>query len=273
MTANERMLEGFARAQPKDMADLCDREPKLAAEVFVVLEPELIASVLHHMNPAAAALLLGTLPAGQQTEVIESLSASMAAVILGRFGEERQNALLETLDSNLGRTLRARLAVAPNSAGSIMDLQPPAVHEDATVAEMLSGSPSPYDAVYVVGAGAQLRGTLPLSRLIGADPKLRVESLMLANPASISHEASLTSVVSHPAWQKVSALAVVNSDNCLVGTISYESYRRLERELGSARSRTNVQQTAAELAEFYAVGASALLRALIPTDHGSGGRQ
>jgi len=97
--------------------------------------------------------------------------------------------------------------------------------------------------------------------------------LMTRDPQALLASASRESIASHPAWQRVHALPVVDRGGVLLGAVRYETVRRLERELGRAARDPDRHATASALAELYGLGLGGFVEWASTTVRGTGPRR
>jgi magnesium transporter len=160
------------------------------------------------------------------------------------------------------RSLRRLLENEPHTAGALMDPLVLALPEDLSAAEALERiRREPEHAmyyIYIVDADGRLTGVVNVRELMLAANDSLLRNIMAAKPDSLPAHAGREAIVSHPAWQKVHALPVVDRQGELLGAIRYEIVRRLEADLGMSARSGRDRATALALAELYALGISGL---------------
>jgi hypothetical protein len=91
-----------------------------------------------------------------------------------------------------------------------------------------------------------------------AAPDATVSSIMVKNLEKLSSAASRLAIVTHPGWQRVHALPVVDARGTFLGAIRYKTARRLERELGRAARSPAPEIAADALAELFGLAAGGM---------------
>src|SRR6266852_911533 len=146
-----------------------DRDGEILLEVSEAVRESLIASMDSAELVAAAETLeadqladiAADLPAGVIEEVVQSLPA-----------EERER-------------LRAALSFSEGSVGALMVFDHVAVRDDVTLEaatrylRRLDELPDHTDQLFVIGRDQELKGTLPLARLIVSDLHIEVSSVVI----------------------------------------------------------------------------------------------
>ena len=254
-------------SHPMDVARLSERSTRIAAATFADFPSALVAPVLREMSPAGAAALLGALSPQRSAAIVGEMRPAEAADILRRLSPEQQQQCLSACHRSFRTLVSLRLGYPPATAGGVMDPDVPTVRDTATVAEARAARAgnraTAAVSIYVVGGGGILRGAVPLSRLLGSPEDLPVVELIEGHPVALSDTASLVGILNHPGWRDHHCLPVTNAAGKVLGVIDYPTLRLIEIEVGAQRRPSGIEQTATELAEFYSVGASALLQALL----------
>src|SRR5229473_3617888 len=167
------LLEALPQQERLAVWDLvkADRDGEILVEVSEAVRESLIASMDSAELVAAAETLeaeeladiAADLPAGVMEEVVQSLPV-----------EERER-------------LRAALSYPEGSVGALMDFDHVAVREDVTLEaatrylRRMDELPDHTDQLFVIGRDQELKGTLPLARLIVSDLEHEVAKVMLAD--------------------------------------------------------------------------------------------
>ena len=254
-------------SHPQEVARLCERSTGMAAATFARFPASLVGPVLREMSPAGAAALLSALSSQRCAEILRQLRPAEAANLLRRLSGKQQQECLASCTKSFRALVLLRLGYPPQTAGGVMEPDVPTVRDTATVAEAQAaeagGDVSAGGQIYVVGEGGQLRGVVALSQLMRAPPELQITELIEGDPVALSDTASFVGILGHPGWRNHHCLPVTNASGTLLGAIDYPLLRRIEMELGAQPRPSSLEQTATELAEFYSVGATALLKALL----------
>ena len=194
------LLEGLA---PEEVADIFEQmEEDEAAEVADSLDVENLAGVLDEMEPDSAADLIG------------ELEPEHAEAVLGQMDE--------------ADTVAPLLAYDEHSAGVIMNLPPPSLRRQMTVAEAFVFLREHYhDAsemyyLYVLDRNGCLIGTVNLRALVLADPSQTVEEIMARDVISVPVDLDQEEVARLFARYDLLALPVVDGEQRLVGIVAID---------------------------------------------------
>ena len=231
--AADALVNGLVTDHPADAARVIERFPvadgaafvrelplEQAAPILALMTVGAAAAVVSLLDPDAAAALLGRLPADVAVTTIRPL----APRVRGR--------VLEQLDEDT-RLRLAGLLEPGGAAGALADPRVLSLSLDLTVEETLDAvrrtdGVAP-DYVYVVESGATLAGQLAVAELTRADPDSRLRDLIPDSVEAIPAEADEKEILSHPGWQSLHALPVVDRADRLVGAISFAVLLRLQR--------------------------------------------
>lgn len=234
-------------------AVLADGPADVAAGALARTVPHAAASVLTALHPARAAALLAALP------------FDVAAAHLRRIDAGAREERIAALPDPLARSFRSLLRFPEGTAGALMDPRVAALADDITAAEALRALRTAADRalynVYVVDRDQNLVGVLNLRELLLARPGERLSAVMGDPVHRLRAGADSLEIVSHPGWQQVHSLPVVDSGGRLLGAIRYRTLRRLEDELRGPLQRTD-SPTARALGELFGTALSGWVDAL-----------
>ena len=161
---NDKMLKTY-RVLPKD----------ISAEVFTYLSDEQKQKLMESIGDSETAELISNMFVDDAVDFLEELPANLVTRLLRNVNEEQR------------KTINRFLSYPDNSAGSIMTIEFCSLKEGLTAAEAMkylkqnSLDKETIYTLYVLGPSHELRGTLPLRRLILADESMTVESMMSTN--------------------------------------------------------------------------------------------
>ena len=160
----DRMLKTY-RILPKD----------ISAEVFTYLSDEQKQHLMESIGDSETAELISNMFVDDAVDFLEELPANLVTRLLKNVNEEQR------------KTINRFLNYPENSAGSIMTIEFCSLKEGLTAAEAMkylkqnSLDKETIYTLYVLGPSHQLRGTLPLRRLILSDENVLVENIMSTN--------------------------------------------------------------------------------------------
>ena len=254
------------RDHPDEAARVIETLP--AAQVAAVAGealPEIAAGVLGRLAPHALDDVLPALDPAILARALTELDTDVAARVLRRLPEEQRPGVLAHLDDALSRSLRTLLRHAEDTAGALLDpdvLSLPATLDAKEALAYVRSHPerARYN-LYVTDAEQRLVGVLNLRELLLAPADAPLPDLMKPAKHRLPAHADRYQIASHPGWQDVHALPVLDRDGAYLGTIRYRTLRQIEREIAGAKTEGNTAARA--LGELYATGASSLIEALM----------
>ncbi|MDH3817414.1 MAG: CBS domain-containing protein [Myxococcales bacterium] len=264
MNLEARLLGTFATAHPVQVARTLESMPTSdAAEVMAELPVEVLAELLRWVAPLTAARCLEAVPAEVATLTLSAARSDVAAAILRTTNQARRSKVIESLSPVHRKAMRSLLRYPEGTAGALMDPGVIALTESVSAGEALeqlriSAQHALY-YVYVVSDDLKLTGVVNIRELMGARPDQLLGLISTRTVDSLSARASWESIVAHPAWKRVHALPVVESDGRFLGAVRYESLRELEDRLAGAELEDHGAQTGAALSELYGLGLRGLL--------------
>jgi magnesium transporter len=194
----------FSQLQPEDAADLVEQMP----------EPTVL-ELVEDLEPETAARILEELPSDEQADII------------GDLDDEDAEAILARLDPEVASGLRALAAYEDDEAGGIMVTEFLAFRRRAKVAAVIEDMRknreeyADYDVqyAYVVERDGRLVGVLRVRDLLWAAPDQQLSELMIPDPWSVTHHASLEDVEAMFDEHDILGIPVVDDEGRLVGVV------------------------------------------------------
>ena len=274
MTLEASLLQQFVSAHPAQSARVLESIPSPdAAEVIEALPVGLFSGLLRCLAPITGANVLQLLPPEKAAEILSATRTDVAAAVLRAMGSEQRSFVLERLSPPSRKGLGRLLRYADGSAGALMDPGVVSISEGLSVAEALQRVRHDPEHtlyyLYVVDEGQKLVGVVTFRDLMGTRPDQLVELVAVREVASLPARASWQSVLAHPAWKRVHALPVVETDGRFVGVIRYETIRKLEEKWDETHLDDEGARTAASLGELYGLGLRGLIDLATSAVHGS----
>lgn len=184
--------------------------------------------VLAYLHDEVRAQLIETLSPEQIVSATRDLDAADLAVIIDELPDETATDLLDSLDRQDRERLETLLSYPEDSAGRLMDARVISVRSEVSVDVVLrylrrhSELPPHTDALMVVDKENHFIATLPLERLLTAQPEQTVGELMLTDVDKVTVETSAHEVAALFERHGLSSLAVVDEEQKLLGRISVD---------------------------------------------------
>jgi len=159
-----------------------------------------------------------------------------AADLLAELPEDQSDAILEEMEPEERHEVEELLEFDENSAAGCMTTDFVYVGMDATVAEAVQslrtfeGDPETITEVYLLDERRVLHGSIPLARLVMAQPESRLS--VLTEPRVLSCPADMKQSDVAELFDKYNlhALPVVDAQNRMVGVVQAEQVIRFLRE-------------------------------------------
>jgi len=222
----------FLHSHPPSAADILEQQPMQDVAAFLHDVPHTFAApVLERMLPQYTAKLCGHLEAETASGFLSGMEISLATVVLRHCDEGVRQSLLGLLPEKTGIACRLLLNYAEDQVGAWMTVHIATIPVDCTAGQALQRLASDKDAVdsdavYVVDREGNVHGLIHIFRLLRVAAETPVTALMQKYPDVISGRSSLTSALSHRAWETVDMLPVINRNHRLVGVIRHADLRK-----------------------------------------------
>lgn len=229
--------ERLAEMHPSDLAEILeDLAPAEREAVFTALDEEVAAEALEEVDPKLQKSLLETLDEERIADIVEEMDPGAAADLLAELPEDQSDAILEEMEPEERHEVEELLEFDENSAAGCMTTDFVHVGMAATVAQAVQalrnfdGDPETVTEVYLLDEKHVLRGSVPLARLVMAQPETRLA--VLTEPRILSSPADLNQNELAEMFDKYNlhALPVVDSQGRMVGVVQAEQVISFLRE-------------------------------------------
>ena len=262
-TRLEEALAGrMLREHPAEAAlllerlDAGDRLALLAGHI----DAEQAAAVLQRMERSQATSCLASWPLDREPgRVVAALNPGHAARLLRPLEAGARAGILAACTDRVADRVRRLLGYDGDTAGAMMDADPPAAPEDLTVEacrRLVAERPGRTGGqIFVVSREGVLLGRLELEELLRGPVDSPLSSLMLPAPSPIRARARRDVVASHPGWRDHHTLPVVDRGGVLVGTIGHSA-------MYPVKARSGQHSIGLELGEMYWLVVSAMMEGI-----------
>ncbi|HTB96355.1 MAG TPA: CBS domain-containing protein [Terracidiphilus sp.] len=229
--------ERLADMHPGELADILeDLAPAERAAVFVSLDDEVAAEALEEVEPKLQKALLEKLDEETIADIVEEMDPGAAADLLAELPEEQSDAILEEMEPEERQEVAELLEFDEKSAAGAMTTDFVSVGVNATVANAVQalrafdGDQESVTEIYLLDEKKVLRGSLPLARLVMAQPETRLS--VLAEPRFLSCPAAMRQNELAEMFDKYNlhALPVVDSQGRMVGVVQADHVISFLRE-------------------------------------------
>src|SRR6266568_1044324 len=229
--------ERLAEMHPSDLAEILeDLAPAEREAVFTSLDEELAAETLEEVDPKLQKELLEKLDEERIADIVEEMDPGAAADLLGELSEEQSDAILEEMEPEERQEVSELLEFDEDSAAGCMTTDFIYLAVNATVSQVgpalrsFDGDIEGVTEVYLLDERRVLRGSVPMSRLVMAQPDTRL--LVLAEPRVLSCPADLHQNELAEMFDKYNlhALPVVDAPGRMVGVVQADHVISFLRE-------------------------------------------
>jgi magnesium transporter len=229
--------ERLADMHPSELADILeDLAPAEREAVFGSLDEEVAAETLEEVDPKLQKSLLEKLDEEKIADIVEEMDPGAAADLLAELPEDQSDAILEEMEPEERHEVEELLEFDENSAAGCMTTDFVYVGMDATVDEAVQslrtfdGDPETITEVYLLDERRVLHGSIPLARLVMAQPESRLS--VLTEPRVLSCPADMKQSDVAELFDKYNlhALPVVDAQNRMVGVVQAEQVISFLRE-------------------------------------------
>lgn len=225
--ALEQRLSHF---HPADIAFVLEAlAPEARDLAWTLVRPARRGAVLLETSDTVRRALVMSMPPEEVVALAGSLDTDDLADLVSSLPEEARQQVLERLDSADQAEVRSMLSFPEGTVGSMMDLDFIAVREDTTleaVQRLLRRRkllPAHTNQLFVVDRGNQLRGLLPLARLLLGDPEGQVAEVMNPRPVYFyTDDPSREAVAAFEKYDLISA-PVLNLHRQVVGRVTVDA--------------------------------------------------
>jgi CBS domain-containing protein len=229
--------ERLADMHPSELADILeDLAPAEREAVFTSLDEDVAAETLEEVEPKLQKALLESLDEERIADIVEEMDPGAAADLLAELPEDQSDAILEEMEPEERQEVEELLEFDEKSAAGGMTTDFVYLGMDATVSQAVQalrsfdGDPETVTEVYLLDEKRVLHGSIPLSRLVMAQPETRLS--ILAEPRTLSCPADLRQDEVAEMFDKYNlhALPVVDTQGRMVGVVQSEQVISFLRE-------------------------------------------
>ena len=227
LTELRAKLEGL---HPADIAFILDALPlneRLA--VWELVKADRDGEILLEVSDAVRESLIASMDSRELVAAAETLEADELADIAPDLPPSVMEEVVQALPAEERERLRAALSHPEGSVGALMDFDHVAVREDVTLEAVtsflrrLDELPSHTDQLFVIGRDQELKGALPLARLIVTDLHLLVSSVVVPDSVKFSPEDRAKDAANAFERYDLVSAPVVDARGRLVGRLTVDA--------------------------------------------------
>jgi sporulation protein YlmC with PRC-barrel domain/CBS domain-containing protein len=218
--------ERLAEMHPSDLAEILeDLAPAERDAVFTSLDEEVAAETLEEVDPKLQVSLLEKLDEERIADIVEEMDPGAAADLLAELPEDKSDAILEEMEPEERQEVAELLEFDERSAAGAMTTDFVCLDTEATVSQVgaalrsFDGDVESVTEIYLLDEKRVLRGTVPLARLVMAQPEARLRVLAEARVLSCPAELNQNDLAEMFDKYNLNALPVVDAQNRMVGVV------------------------------------------------------
>jgi len=220
-------FDRLARLHPADLADIIEelgRDEQKA--VIESLDDETAAHALSEVPSELQTALLESIPTEKAADIVEEMPPDEAADVLQKLEPETSAEVLADMGKEEASEVRELLGFEERTAGGLMSTEFVFVGEKAQVEgaiEALRNFEGELEAihfVYLIGDSTALTGSVPLARILLADPKTELRDLAIKPVISVEANADKAEVVELFHKYNLLTLPVVDDQGRLLGMVT-----------------------------------------------------
>ncbi|HEY3990666.1 MAG TPA: CBS domain-containing protein [Acidobacteriaceae bacterium] len=218
--------ERLAQMHPADIADILeDLAPAEREAVFQTLDEEVAAEALEEVEPKLQRSLISSLDSEGAADIVEEMDPDAAADLLAELPEAHSDAILDRMEPEERHEVEELLEFREDSAAGYMTTDFVAVSHEGSVSEAMEalrkfeGDPETVSEIYLIDEHRALKGSVPLLRLMLAQPASRLAVLTDSRVISCRVDTHEDKVAELFDKYNLRALPVVNSGDKLVGIV------------------------------------------------------
>ena len=209
------VISGLTPPEVRTVIELLFRQRR-AAQMLKELPPELLPEIFESVGDTLLAQVLARLELDDMVELVEWLPG------------DRHEAVIKQLPTNLQSALRKAELYPAESAGRVMTTSFIALNESMSAEEAIERIRKAGDDeeavfyLYVTNEKDQLRGVVPIRRLVAASPERSCGALMVEDPVCVAVEADQEEVARLVSRYNLLAIPVVDSERRMLGVITVD---------------------------------------------------
>ena len=219
-------FERLAGMHPSDLADILEDLPPAEREaVFTSLDEDVAAETLEEVEPKLQKALLERLDEEKIADIVEEMDPGAAADLLAELPEEQSDAILEEMEPEERQEVSELLEFAEDSAAGCMTTDFVQLDRESTVAQAVEalshfdGDLESVAEIYLCDENGVLTGSVPMARLVIAQPQTRLSVLAEARVLSCPVNLRQNDLAELFDKYNLYALAVVDDAGCMVGVV------------------------------------------------------
>src|SRR3954468_9476994 len=231
------LLERLHAADVAFILDALPLEERL--QVWDLVKADRDGEILLEVSDAVRESLIASMDSRELVAATETLEADEIADIAADLPEGVIEEVVQSLPAEERERLRAALSYPEGSVGALMDFDHVSVREDVALEAVtrylrrLDELPGHTDQLFVIGRDQELKGSLPLARLIVSDLEVEVRKLIVADTVKFYAEDSAEDASNAFERYDLVSAPVVDAADTLIGRLTANAVIDYIRERSS----------------------------------------
>jgi magnesium transporter len=227
--------------------------------------PDYLATrIVSHLNIITSVNYLQMINIQKAAVIVDNLPLELVSTMIRSMPKDFRGLLLDSLSQKTSSFLSKTLSYPEGTVGAIMDPFVHTLYEDNTVAEALKflkkQAKKDLYYIYILSRDQKLAGVLSIGELFRLKSDQLLSSVMNNKVIKILANVKYELILTHPGWQDLHVLPVVDDNNIFQGLIRYKVLRRLEEKGEKDRLPQNLIAASSALGELYRLGMASLIR-------------
>ena len=263
MNNDKILLEKFINNHCLDAVQVLEQLEENDVSAFIdELTIDASVNLFSIMEPRFATICLESLDIEKAVQILELLPSRISTSILRRILDENRSIILGKMKPEIANKIKYKLTHVKNTVAALMVTNVQTIPEDMSVKETLEiikkNIAQPGQYIFIVNRNHKLMGIVHLFRLIAAETKHKITSLMETEFFYLSPDQHLNKILKHPGWLEFNTLPVLDRDGILLGTITRKNIQFTARDM-SSKIPNNILNAGDALGELYKIGLTSLL--------------
>jgi magnesium transporter len=222
-------LDKLENMHPADLADIVEElSPDDRGAIIEAIDSEIAADALSEVEQPIQAKIVEALDPEKAAEILEEMDPDAAADVLAEVGEQTSEEILEEMSLEDKTEVQELMEFEEDSAGALMNPDYVALPNGTSVAHTLGALRlqaeliEAQNTVFVVDADGRLTGTVPLARLLLAEPAAAIETLATEQACSVRPDERARHVTELFDKYNLLVLPVLDEGGKLTGVITVD---------------------------------------------------
>jgi len=221
--------EKLAGLHPADLAEIMEElSPDERQSIIASLDEETAAEAIAELDKRLQTQVVEKMEPEKAAGIIEEMSPDEAADIIQSLEPARSKEVLDEMEHREAHEVEELMRFAEDTAGGMMTTEIVVVGEDATRGEVLDHirfheiPVDQLDNIVLINREAALAGTVPVARLLLAEPEARVADIKFEPVLSVKPEENEKDVFELFDKYNLRSLTVVDERNVPIGAITVD---------------------------------------------------